>query len=49
LLKRKVDTQEICSAVGFFIKNKSITGQIIAIDSGQSLNWKTTDIIGIKE
>jgi NAD(P)-dependent dehydrogenase (short-subunit alcohol dehydrogenase family) len=49
LLKKSVDTKEICSAIKFLITNKSITGQVIAIDSGQNLNWKTPDIIGIKE
>ena len=44
-LKRQVNVQEICNAVDFFIKNSSITGQILAIDSGQSLNWQTPDII----
>ncbi len=48
-LKRKVDVEQICSAVDFFIKNKSITGQVISIDSGQSLNWQTPDIMGGKE
>ena len=45
-LKQQVDIKDICSAVDFFIKNSSITGQIIAIDSGQSLNWQTPDVIG---
>ena len=45
-LKKQVDVKEICNAVDFFIKNKSITGQVIAIDSGQSLNWQTPDVIG---
>jgi NAD(P)-dependent dehydrogenase (short-subunit alcohol dehydrogenase family) len=49
LLKKSVDTKEICSAIRFLIINKSITGQVIAIDSGQNLNWKTPDIIGTKE
>ena len=49
LLKKSVDTKEICSAIKFLIINKSITGQVIAIDSGQNLNWKTSDIIGTKE
>ena len=35
-LKKQVDVKEICDAVDFFIKNSSITGQILAIDSGQS-------------
>ena len=48
-LKKSVDTKEICSAIKFLITNKSITGQVIAIDSGQNLNWKTPDITGTKE
>jgi len=48
-LKRQVSVQEICNAVDFFIKNSSITGQVLAIDSGQSLNWQTPDIIRGKE
>ena len=48
-LKKKTDVQEICNAVEFFIKNRSITGQVIAIDSGQSLNWQAPDILGGKK
>jgi len=48
-LKQQVDVNEICNAVDFFIKNSSITGQVLAIDSGQSLNWQTPDIIKGKE
>ena len=48
-LKKQVDVEEICNAVDFFIKNSSITGQVLAIDSGQSLNWQTPDIIKGKE
>ena len=48
-LKKQVDVKEICNAVDFFIKNSSITGQVLAIDSGQSLNWQTPDIMSVKE
>ena len=48
-LKKQVDVNEICNAVEFFIKNRSITGQVISIDSGQSLNWQTPDIMKGKE
>ncbi len=48
-LKQQVDVNEICNAVDFFIKNSSITGQVLAIDSGQNLNWQTPDIIKGKE
>jgi len=49
LLKQQVDVNEICNAVDFFIKNSSITGQVLAMDSGQSLNWQTPDILKGKE
>ena len=45
-LKKQVNLKDICSAVDFFIKNSSITGQVLAIDSGQNLNWQTPDVIG---
>ncbi len=48
-LKKQVNVREICNAVDFFIKNGSITGQVLAVDSGQSLNWQTPDIMSIKE
>ena len=48
-LKKQVDVKEICNAVDFFIKNSSVTGQVIAIDSGQNLNWQTPDIMNGKE
>ena len=45
-LRKQVDVEEVCNAVDFFIKNSSITGQVLAIDSGQNLNWQTPDIMG---
>jgi len=48
-LRKQVNVEEICNAVDFFIKNGSITGQVLAVDSGQSLNWQTPDIMSIKE
>ena len=48
-LRKQVDVKEVCNAVDFFIKNSSITGQVLAIDSGQNLNWQTPDIMKGKE
>ena len=39
LLKKAVGLDDICDTVDFFINNNSITGQVIAVDSGQNLNW----------
>ena len=43
LLKKSVGTQDICDTVEFLIKNDSITGEVIAVDSGQNLNWNTNN------
>ena len=45
-LKKQVDVGQICNTVEFFINNKSITGQVLAVDSGQNLNWQTPDVLG---
>ena len=39
LLKKSVRSEDICDAVEFLINNNSVTGQIIAVDSGQNLSW----------
>ncbi|MDC1148722.1 SDR family oxidoreductase [Pelagibacteraceae bacterium] len=49
LLKKQVNKKEISNACQFLIENQNITGQIIAVDSGQSLNWQTKDLININE
>ncbi|MEK9638254.1 MAG: SDR family oxidoreductase, partial [Pelagibacteraceae bacterium] len=49
LLKKQVDVKNITETVRYFIKNDNVTGQIISVDSGQSLAWLTPDIINVKE
>ena len=49
ILEKKVDIKNISSAVKFLINNNNITGEIINVDSGQRLAWKTPDIINAKE
>ena len=39
LLKKSVRLEDICNTVEFLINNNSITGQILAVDSGQNLSW----------
>ena len=39
LLKKSVRLEDICDTVEFLINNNSVTGQIIAVDSGQNLSW----------
>ena len=49
ILQKQVNLNNICSSVKYFIENDNITGQIVSVDSGQSLAWKTPDIINSKE
>ena len=49
ILKRQVDINDICGLIKYFIESRSVTGQIISVDSGQSLGWQTPDIIRSKE
>ena len=46
LLKKSVGLNDICGTVDFLINNNSITGVVVAVDSGQNLTW---DIKGGKE
>ena len=49
ILGRKVNTNNISTAVKFLINNDNITGEVINVDSGQRLAWQTPDIINAKE
>jgi len=40
LLQRRVDPQDIAEAVLFLATARSVTGQMIAVDSGQHLAWR---------
>lgn len=46
LLGRKVDAVEIAEAVLYLVRARSVTGQMIAVDAGQHLGWRTPDIVG---
>ncbi|NVJ97378.1 MAG: SDR family oxidoreductase [Alphaproteobacteria bacterium] len=37
--------EEICTAVRFLLESPSITGQMMALDGGQHLAWRTADIL----
>lgn len=46
LLQRQISTEEICAAVRFILASPAMTGQMIALDSGQHLAWETPDAVG---
>lgn len=48
-LQRAPDLSEFGRTVRYFWENRSVTGQMIALDGGQHLAWETPDIAGITE
>jgi len=45
-LERAVSPGDIAAALRYLIDATSVTGQMIAVDAGQHLGWRTPDIIG---
>jgi NAD(P)-dependent dehydrogenase (short-subunit alcohol dehydrogenase family) len=48
ILGRGVNPSDITAALGFFLDSPGVTGQIIAVDGGQHLGWKTPDVLGVE-
>jgi NAD(P)-dependent dehydrogenase (short-subunit alcohol dehydrogenase family) len=44
-LGRPVAPQDICAAVLYLLGARSVTGQMLAVDAGQHLAWRTPDIL----
>lgn len=49
LLKRGPELAEFGATIRYLWQARSVTGQMIALDGGQHLAWKTPDIYGIAE
>ena len=45
-LKRPVDVADVGRAIRFLVETRSITGQLLLVDSGQHIGWQTPDIVG---
>lgn len=45
LLERPVDLADFGHAIRFLVETRSMTGQMLALDCGQHLAWRTPDII----
>jgi NAD(P)-dependent dehydrogenase (short-subunit alcohol dehydrogenase family) len=46
LMGRIIDPHAIADAVIYLAEAESVTGQMIAVDGGQHIGWKTPDIVG---
>lgn len=48
ILQRGANPSDITAALGFFLDSPAVTGQMIAVDGGQHLGWKTPDVLGVE-
>lgn len=48
ILERGADAGDIVAAVGYLLDARAVTGQLICVDGGQHLGWKTPDILGVE-
>ncbi len=47
LLQKPTSPEEVAAAVIYLLNASSVTGQMICVDSGQHLNWKTLDMFDV--
>ena len=45
ILQRGSNPADITAALGFFLDSPAVTGQMISVDGGQHLAWKTPDVL----
>ncbi|MGI9389139.1 MAG: SDR family oxidoreductase [Boseongicola sp.] len=48
ILKRGADADGIVKALGYFMDAPAVTGQLLCVDGGQHLAWKTPDVLGVE-
>jgi len=48
ILKRGSNPADIVAAMRFILDSPALTGQLLCIDGGQHLGWKTPDVLGME-
>jgi NAD(P)-dependent dehydrogenase (short-subunit alcohol dehydrogenase family) len=48
VLGRGASPDEVCAALGFILDAPGLTGQLLCIDGGQHLAWRTADVLGVE-
>jgi NAD(P)-dependent dehydrogenase (short-subunit alcohol dehydrogenase family) len=48
VLGRGADPEGICAALDYLLSARAVTGQLICVDGGQHLAWKTPDVLGVE-
>ena len=48
VLERGANPSDITAALGYFIDSPGVTGQLLCVDGGQHLGWRTPDVLGVE-
>lgn len=48
VLERGSNVSDILGALEFFLNAPAVTGQLLCVDGGQHLGWKTPDVLGVE-
>ncbi|MBP7242659.1 MAG: SDR family oxidoreductase [Amaricoccus sp.] len=48
VLGRGASEAEICAALRFLLDAPGVTGQLVCVDGGQHLGWRTADVLGVE-
>ncbi len=47
-LGRGAHPEDVTAALGYFLDAPAVTGQLLCVDGGQNLAWKTSDVLGVE-
>ena len=47
-LGRGAHPEDVTAALGYFLDAPAVTGQLLCVDGGQNLAWKTVDMLGVE-
>ncbi len=48
VLGRGAGPDDVTAALGYFLDAQAVTGQLLCVDGGQHLAWKTPDVLGVE-
>lgn len=48
VLGRGSSPDDITAALGYFLDAPAVTGQLLCVDGGQHLGWRTPDVVGVE-
>ncbi|MGD9863863.1 MAG: SDR family oxidoreductase [Pseudodonghicola sp.] len=48
VMGRGANPEDVTAALGYFLDATAVTGQLLCVDGGQHLGWRTPDVLGLE-